>query len=138
MKQCNLIKLFLVSGLLTAILAFAGCASTLYPGSWTHVPVTTDPPGATLYVAGNTYTSPALVWVPRGAGDFKLTIIKEGYRQGHVFLRQSPDRLLALNVPIVGHVTDLLTGAAYDVEPEVVSFQLIPDEIYLENCAPEC
>ena len=113
-----------------ALFISSGCASALYPGPWTHVPVTTNPPGATLRLAGYTYTSPALVWVPRGLGDFKLSIYKEGYRPGHVFLRQSPDQLWALNVPLVGHITDMQTGAAYDVEPEVVDFVLVPNETY--------
>ena len=117
---------------LTILVLFilSGCASTLYPGPWTHVPVTTNPPGATLRLAGYTYTSPALVWVPRGLGDFKLSIYKEGYRPGHVFLRQSPDQLWALNVPLIGHLTDMQTGAAYDVEPERVDFVLVPNKTY--------
>lgn len=127
------------------IFTFVGCASALYPGPWTHVPVTTNPPGATLRVAGYSYTSPALVWVPRGLGDFKLSIYKKGYRSAHVFLRQSPDKLLANNIGMVGMAAagpialvtfpifvagDMLTGAGYDVEPEVVDFVLVPDEIY--------
>lgn len=105
-----------------------GCASSLNSGQWVHVPVTTNPPGAKLFIAGISYESPATVWVPRGQGDYKLTIYKEGYKQGHVFLRQSLDQLFAYNVPIVGHFLDLHTGAAYDVEPEVVDFTLVPEE----------
>ncbi|MDA0738349.1 MAG: hypothetical protein O2999_06540 [Nitrospirae bacterium] len=116
--------------------ALGGCASTLYPGPWTHVPVTTNPPGATLHLAGYTYMSPALVWVPRKSGDFKLSIYKKGYRPGHVFLRQSPDYLWGLNVTPVGFLADMRTGAAYDVEPETVDFVLIPNETFQQETGP--
>jgi len=105
-----------------------GCASSLNPGQWVHVPVTTNPPGAKLFIAGNVYTSPTTVWVPRGQGDYKLTIYKEGYKPGYMFLRQSLDYLFSYNVPILGHIVDLKTGAAYDLEPEVVDFTLVPEE----------
>ncbi len=119
-----------------ALFILSGCASTLYPGPWTHVPVTTNPSGATLRLAGNTYTSPALVWVPRGLGDFKLSIYKKGYRPAHVFLRQSADRLWALNPTLVGALIDMRTGAAYDVEPEVVDVVLVPLETYQRETGP--
>lgn len=111
-------------------LMLGGCATALYPGPWTHVPVTTNPPGATLRIAGYTYTSPALVWVPRGLGDFKLSIYKKGYRPAHVFLRQSPDQLLSLDLAPIAIAADMLTGAAYDVEPEIVDAVLVPEKQY--------
>ena len=126
----NRITYTLVKGVcIVALLGAVGCASTLKPGQWVHVPVTTNPPGATLAVAGFTYTSPAVVWVPRGLGDFKLSIFKEGYKPAHVFLRQSPDRALwgDLGFGPFGFMVDMMTGAAYDVEPEVVDFVLTPE-----------
>ena len=119
----NFIWVFFISMLFNA-----GCASTLNPGYWEFVPVTTTPPGAKLVIFGAVYTSPATVWVPRGQGDYKLTIEKEGYKPGYVFLRQSLDASFFYNVPIVGHIIDLQTRAAYDLEPEVVDFTLVPEE----------
>jgi len=121
---------------LLALFISSGCASTLYPGPWTHVPVTTNPPGATLRLAGNTYTSPALVWVPRGLGDFKLSIYKKGYRPAHVFLRQSADELWGTNLTPAGLLIDMSTRAAYDVEPEVVDVVLVPIETYQQETGP--
>ena len=116
----------ILSSCMWILLGSGGCASTLQPGNWVHVPVTTNPPGATLALAGYTYTSPTVIWVPRGLGDFKLSISKEGYEPTHVFLRQSPDQLLwgDLWLGPIGIIADMMTGAAYDVEPEVVDVVL--------------
>ena len=55
MRRFNFIRvnsLVLVLVML-GLLFSAGCATMLKPGDWVHVPVTTNPPGATLYIAGN-------------------------------------------------------------------------------------
>ena len=100
----------------------------LKPGYYVHVPVTTDPPGATVSVNGYSAISPTTIWVPRGEGDFKLTITKKGYKPAYVFLRQSTDILLGWNIPLVGYYIDMQTGAAYDLEPEQVHYTLVPEE----------
>lgn len=121
-------RLLWILVVLTCVNLSLGCASTLKPDPWVHVPVTTNPPGADLVIAGHVYQSPAIVWVPRGQGDFKISIYKKGYKPGYVMLRQSPDILWGLNIPILGHLVDMVTGAAYDLEPEVADFTLVPEE----------
>lgn len=129
MSFCKKINCFRVIILVSSIF-LASCATSLKPGAWVQVPVTTNPPGAKLYVVGYWYTSPAVVWVPRGMGDFKLTILKRGYYPAHVFLRQSADHLLWGNLWLgpVGIAADMYSGAAYDVEPEIVDVVLTPKE----------
>jgi len=91
------------------------------------VPVYTTPSGAQLTINGMEYTSPATIQAPRGEGDFKLYIEKEGYEPVEILLTQSCDGWLWGNVifgGLIGLAIDFITGDAYDLEPEVVSQEL--------------
>jgi len=122
MKRAQLV-FFLVGCML-----IAGCAS-LANSHLVSVPVYTEPPGAKLIVAGRTYYSPDVVKVPRGHGDFILTIEKNGYRTERVVLQQSLDGFVGYNVLNLGLGLgkDLRSGRAYDLEPEIVRVQLVKD-----------
>ncbi len=111
--------------ILMAFLA-AGCA-TIMNGDMVNVPVYTSPSGAKVIVNGTTYNSPATVMIPRGKGDFKLHIEKEGYQPVDILLTQSPDGWIWGNVifgGLIGLAVDFITGDAYDLEPEVVTQDL--------------
>lgn len=108
------------------ILFITACA-TIMNGDMVNVPVYTTPSGAMLVINGMEYTSPATVQAPRGKGDFKLHIEKEGYKPVDVLLRQSVDGWLWGNIifgGLIGLAIDFITGDAYDLDPEVVSQQL--------------
>jgi len=106
-----------------------GCA-TIVNKDIVSVPVYTDPPGARLVVAGRAYYSPDVVKVPRGQGDFIMTIEKAGYRSERVILRESLDTWLGWNWVFPGllaMIDDLATKRAYDLEPEIVKIPLVKE-----------
>lgn len=104
-----------------------GCA-TIVNKDIVSVPVYTDPPGARLFIAGRVYYSPDIVKVPRGQGDFTMTVEKPGYQSERVILQESMDTWWAWNVIFPGllhMVDDLVTKRAYDIDPEVVHLKLV-------------
>jgi hypothetical protein len=111
---------------LLTIFLVAGCA-TIANKDIISVPVYTEPPGATLIVAGRTYFSPDVVKVPRGHGDFILTIEKDGFRPERVVFKESIDGFIqynALNAG-VGFGVDFPTGRAYALTPNLVRVTLV-------------
>ena len=114
--------------LLLAFISF-GCA-TIVNKDIVSVPVYTDPPGARLFVAGRAYHSPDVIKVPRGQGDFILTIEKPGYRAERIILRESLDTWLGWNLVFPGFpfmIDDLANKRAYDLEPEIVKITLVKE-----------
>ncbi|MDA0738348.1 MAG: hypothetical protein O2999_06535 [Nitrospirae bacterium] len=113
-----MVLLFLVVGV--------GCAS-LANSNIVSVPVFTDPPRAKLIVAGRTYYSPDVVKIPRGAGDYILTIEKAGYRPERILLKESLDGFAWYNVFNLGTglVDDFASGRIYDLDPEIVRVTLV-------------
>lgn len=119
---------FKLLGIVTVfgILFITACA-TIMNGDMVSVPVYTTPSGALLVINGVEYTSPATVQAPRGKGDFKLHIEKEGYKPVDILLRQSADGWLWGNIlfgGLIGLAIDFITGDAYDLDPEMVSQEL--------------
>jgi hypothetical protein len=142
MKRIFSTGLLLITFLILMALS-TGCA-TIMNGDMVTVPVTTHPAEANLFVAGREYKSPASVEVPRGKGDFKLQISKEGYKNGYVMLEESLDAWYAGNLlfgGVIGLVLDPLSGKAYDVEPEQVDYWLVKEgesgEGYLGSDPPD-
>ena len=115
-----------VIGVLVGAVLLTGCA-TIMNGDMVNVPVYTTPSGATVVINGAKYTSPTTVTVPRGKGDFKLHIEKEGYEPVDIMLTQSVDGWLWGNIlfgGLIGLAVDFITGDAYDLDPELVSATL--------------
>ena len=118
-------KLLCVVAVLSTLLIVA-CA-TIMNEEMVSVPVYTTPSGANLTINGMEYTSPATIQAPRGKGDFKLHIEKEGYKPVDILLTQSCDGWLWGNIVfggLIGLAVDFISGDAYDLEPEVVSKEL--------------
>ncbi len=103
-----------------------GCAS-LANSHIVSIPVFTEPPGAKLIVAGRTYYSPDVVKIPRGAGDYMLTIEKAGYRPERILLKESLDGFAWYNVFNLGMglADDFRSGGLYDLDPEIVRVTLV-------------
>ena len=117
---------FKMLSILISVLALGSCA-TIMNGDMVNVPVYTTPSGATVLINGATYTSPTTVMVPRGKGDFKLHIEKDGFQPVDILLTQSVDGWLWGNVlfgGLIGLAIDFISGDAYDLEPELVSANL--------------
>ena len=108
------------------VVSIGGCATIVNP-NYVQVPVTTEPPGATIKVAGREYTSPASVYCPRGAGDFTMTIAKDGFNPVSIILEESLDGWMWGNLllgGLIGLIVDLISGDGYDLEPETVHINL--------------
>lgn len=115
-----------VFGVVLAGAMLSSCA-TIMNGDMVNVPVHTTPSGATVVINGTTYTSPTTVMVPRGKGDFKLHIEKDGYEPVDIMLTQSVDGWLWGNVlfgGLIGVAVDFISGDAYDLEPELITANL--------------
>lgn len=115
---------------LLALLAWlvSGCA-TIMNEDMVSIPVYTTPPGARVTINGMDYTSPATVTAPRGKGDYKLHVSKDGFEPVDVLLVESADAWLWGNIlfgGLIGLAVDFISGDAHDFEPEVVSLDLIP------------
>jgi len=118
--------------ILVGLILVAGCASLAnsrfgYVSVPVSVPVYTQPPGAKLIVAGRTYYSPDVVKLPRGVGDFIMTVEKTGYRPERILLKRSVDGFVGYNVLNLGLglIQDFRTGGLYDIDPEIVRVQLV-------------
>lgn len=115
-----------ISGIILGASLLTGCA-TIMNGDMVNVPVYTTPSGATVIINGATYTTPTTALVPRGQGNFKLHIEKEGYQSVDILLTQSVDGWLWGNIifgGLIGLAVDFVTGDAYDLEPELISQNL--------------
>jgi len=91
------------------------------------IPVVTSPEGATITVNNETYTSPATVLLPRGAGNFNLHIEKQGFQAVDILLTESIDIAFAgnaLSFGPIGLAVDFISGYAYDLEPEMIEANL--------------
>ena len=135
-KKQFLLWLFLIPALFTT-----SCA-TMINSDTVDVPVTTDPPGALVVVDGRQYVTPTRVTVPRGKGNFNMTITKEGFESVNVMLRQSMDMPVLFNLVFMqaawmGIIVDLVSGDGYDVSPERVRKRLVAHSTPVVAAPPE-
>lgn len=74
---------FFVAGTLVAMLAVGGCATVLDSGP-DAVPVTSNPPGATCVVAGQTVVTPGTVTLQHTHNvDYDVRCSKDGYADAY-------------------------------------------------------
>jgi hypothetical protein len=119
------IKKRLASLALAATFASSGCAS-LFQGTHQSLPITSDPPGATVSVGGETYVTPADASLARDR-DYQVVANKPGYQQATSSIHSSISGLAFLDlIFIIPWAVDLADGAAYKLEPTSVSMVLQP------------
>ena len=105
---------------LTASLRFSGCAS-LFEGTHQSVPITTDPPRATVSIGGETYVTPADASLARGR-DYQVVANKPGFQQATSSIHSSISGFVFLDlIFIIPWAVDLADGAAYKLNPTSVS-----------------
>lgn len=109
---------------------FGGCASIIHGGSQ-NVSFDSSPPGATVRLGnGMRFTAPKTVSLPRGK-DQIVTFEKEGYKQEQVTITREfnavPTILGNIFWLVIGVVVDVVTGAAWSLEPENVVVELEKD-----------
>jgi streptogramin lyase len=134
----------------SCLLAVTGCA-TIVQRSVEEIPITSDPPGATVQVGDQTLTTPATVTLKRNE-DYTVRVSKEGYYDNVAILRHRESGWIAGNLlwdlPTTGllmcltqgmsgavifgpgSMCDRWTGAGYTLVPDKV-------ELVLEKRPPE-
>ena len=117
-------SLLLISGLLI----LSGCAS-MANTDHTSVTIYTEPPNATLLINGRQYQSPDIVKLPRGQGDFKLTVEKPSYQRQEILLIEAVDQWTYFNVLNLGLglFKDFASKRAYTIKPEILRVTLTPE-----------
>ncbi len=99
--------LLLLAGL--PLLSLGGCA-TILNGSRQTIHVETDPPGATVTVGGERYTSPVDLVLKRSSKGLVVVIEKEGYVTRKIALERGASRNTWLN--FIGLPAGAVAGAA--------------------------
>lgn len=115
--------------ILCCILLFmSGCASIIH-GPTEQIGFTSDPPGATLYVGGQTTTTPAFIILPR-RGKHVARFTKEGYQPTEVQIKEGMSLWFLLGNlgfgGIPGWIIDAINGSIGDLSPDNVHVNLVP------------
>jgi hypothetical protein len=131
---------FLVPVLLVAVVPLTGCATLFGGGSNQPVTLQSTPGDASFTVMASSGlqmaqgTTPATVSLPR-KHEYQIELSLEGYRPQTVILTKSINGWTWVNLLgpwIIGFGIDFISGAAYKLEPALVSvtLQQIEDQLY--------
>lgn len=106
----------------------SGCATIINSDSQ-YVSINSQPPGASVYLEGNYFITPAKVLLKRGhpMKDLQLIFQKEGYKPAYANIEQRPSGWLWLNIfngVIPGVTIDFITGGAFNLTPSEISVKL--------------
>lgn len=106
------------------LLLFSGCATIIH-GDSQYVNIDSSPQGATVFIEGNSFITPAKVLLKRGypLKEYQLMLQKAGYKPGYAKIEQRSSGWLWLNILngiIPGITVDFITGAAFDLVPSEV------------------
>jgi len=110
--------------------ALAGCTLVV---QGTHQPVTftSEPPGATFSVAGQTATTPATLDLPKD--DYQISFRRAGYEDGSVELKRKMSNWFigSIVMGVIASTIDLATGAWREFETTDVriTLQPLPDTV---------
>ena len=116
----------LKSVLLMVMVLISGC-STLYGKNDRHINITSEPPGAELYMDGVQYSkTPAIILMPYvGAGALKLTLKKQGFKDQTVFIETDFQNVGWYNIIIpLGFLIDLGAGYMFKIDPNYTNLNI--------------
>jgi len=114
--------------LLAASFTLLGCSTVLHGGTQA-VTFDSKPPGATVRLSnGMEFMTPKVVSLPRSKTQ-RVTFEKEGYEPQKVYIATEflPIPTLFGNL-LIGAVVDLMTGAAWELEPGYVRIELLKEK----------
>ena len=111
-----------------AIFFLSGCATIMH-GDSQYVQIKSVPSGATAYIEGNYFITPAKVLLKRGlpTHEYQVLVEKEGYKPGYGKIGQKLSGWLWGDIIwgiIPGITVDAITGAAFDLEPTQITITL--------------
>lgn len=98
-------------------------------GDSQYVEINSVPAGATAYVGGNYFITPAKVLLKRGypAQEYQILFQKEGFKPGYAKIGQKLSGWLWGDIIwgiIPGITVDAITGGAFDLYPQQISVNL--------------
>jgi hypothetical protein len=108
--------------------SFTSCASIIH-GRKQEVSVSTNPTGATVSDGVQSWTTPAVITLPRKR-ECVLTISKPGYEPQAIQLHRVISGAVAANLiagGFIGWGVDAISGAQWRLVPETLTVQLRPD-----------
>jgi hypothetical protein len=106
----------------TAAFWLAGCALMVH-GQRQNVSVATEPPGASVIISGQQVSSPGEVNLLRNR-DYQVVASWPGGRTATATIYSEFSWVTVFNlVPVVGQAVDFLTGAAWELDPDVVTLR---------------
>lgn len=105
-------------------LLFVGCAATFMRGTSQIVQFNINPPGSTIEIEGQEYTSPASVELDRN-GSYRVELKREGYATQTIMIRKKVSGGWVFWGLVTGWIiVDLITGAIYELSPDSVTVSL--------------
>jgi len=113
---------------LAAGITLLGCSTVLHGGRQ-DVTFDSKPPGATVTISnGMEFMTPKIVSLPRSKSQ-RVTFVKEGYEPQKVYIAKEflPIPTLFGNL-LIGAVVDLMTGAAWQLEPGYLRIELLREK----------
>lgn len=122
----------MIRGTIIIILAtsflLSGCATIMH-GNSQYVEINSVPEGATAYIDGNYYTTPADVLLKRGhhMHEYQILVQKEGFKPGYATIEQRLSGWLWGDIVwfvIPGILVDAITGAAFNLHPAQITVEL--------------
>lgn len=119
------------------LLALCGGCATLISGSTERIRFESDPPGAQIRVDGRTYTTPVEVTLPRDR-NHEVEFVLPGHAPARRQVTRDVNGWTYGNIllgGVIGMAIDTSTGASNDLEPDVVSVQLMRVEPETEGAA---
>ena len=123
MKSCLFVSLALLCTFF--LFSFSGCGVVLN-GSTQLISIRSTPPGSTVDIEGETYTTPAEAELERNQ-NYIVTISKEGYETRQVRIRKKVDvGVVVLDFLFLfgGLAVDYVVGSLYDLYPDRINVTL--------------
>ena len=112
----------------SAMVLVTGC-STIFKGTTQVVTITSDPSNADVLVDGNNMgKTPLSVSLKKNAYT-SMTVKKSGYNSQIKALQKTYDPVTLINVFWDLSTTDLISGAAYEYQPNTYHFALEKEEV---------
>ncbi len=114
-------------GVFAFVAVLSGCA-TVIKGSSQSINFSSEPQGADVIIDGNLMgKTPTIVTLKKNK--YKSAIIKkEGYESATIMLKTAYDPISLINVFWDLSTTDLITGNAYEYEPNSYTVKLTKEE----------
>jgi hypothetical protein len=116
-----------LAALLVAAFSLSSCATIIHGGGTQTIPITTSPPGATVKVEDQDLITPTEVTLDRNRV-YQVTASKTGYQTATKTIHYKFSWVTLLDlIFILPWVIDLVSGGAFQLEPDSLNIVLVPE-----------